>query len=184
MNGLRRGKTAEGTLVQLFNCTHANCGATFNRQWRLKEHETVHTGAVRKHFNTCLTVFRNHTSPKMSAAPVSVHSRRMWSSFLTEISPEPPPASARRRETVQVSHSSHLTAALVVLGLISTLCLRRCKFPGCTHGFINAGKRTRHMRYSHGDKTFFKVCVNTGLRPLDGATSSHCNILHPVQVVE
>ncbi len=32
--------------LQLFNCAHADCDATFTRQWRLLEHETVHTGAV------------------------------------------------------------------------------------------------------------------------------------------
>lgn len=31
---------------QLFNCAHADCGATFTRQWRLREHESTHTGAV------------------------------------------------------------------------------------------------------------------------------------------
>lgn len=85
MNGLRRGKTAEGTLLQLFNCTHTNCGATFNRQWRLTEHETVHTGAVRKRFNMCLKVFRNHTSPK------NVHSARV---------------SAQSKDVVVVSHGN------------------------------------------------------------------------------
>ncbi|XP_014848804.1 PREDICTED: P43 5S RNA-binding protein-like [Poecilia mexicana] len=30
---------------RLFACTHADCGATFPREWKLKEHETVHTGA-------------------------------------------------------------------------------------------------------------------------------------------
>ncbi|XP_011602473.2 P43 5S RNA-binding protein-like isoform X2 [Takifugu rubripes] len=40
MDGVRGART-----LQLFNCTHANCGAAFTRQWRLKEHETVHTGA-------------------------------------------------------------------------------------------------------------------------------------------
>ncbi|XP_066531436.1 P43 5S RNA-binding protein-like [Hoplias malabaricus] len=30
--------------IQLFNCTRADCGATFTRKWRLEEHETVHTG--------------------------------------------------------------------------------------------------------------------------------------------
>uniref|UniRef100_A0A6Q2YDV4 Wilms tumor protein homolog n=1 Tax=Esox lucius TaxID=8010 RepID=A0A6Q2YDV4_ESOLU len=30
---------------QLFNCSHGDCGATFTREWRLKEHATVHTGA-------------------------------------------------------------------------------------------------------------------------------------------
>ncbi|XP_043957199.1 P43 5S RNA-binding protein-like [Gambusia affinis] len=30
---------------RLFRCTHADCGATFPREWKLKEHETVHTGA-------------------------------------------------------------------------------------------------------------------------------------------
>uniref|UniRef100_A0A3Q3XFB5 C2H2-type domain-containing protein n=1 Tax=Mola mola TaxID=94237 RepID=A0A3Q3XFB5_MOLML len=42
MNG---GVTDGGPPLQLFNCTHTNCGATFTRQWRLNEHETVHTGA-------------------------------------------------------------------------------------------------------------------------------------------
>ncbi|CAM9212758.1 unnamed protein product, partial [Lampetra planeri] len=45
MNGLRSGKPAGGPRLQLFNCTHSDCGATFTRQWRLKEHETVHSGA-------------------------------------------------------------------------------------------------------------------------------------------
>lgn len=45
MNGVLSGKPAGGPPLQLFNCTHAHCGATFTRQWRLKEHETVHTGA-------------------------------------------------------------------------------------------------------------------------------------------
>ncbi|KAG7317415.1 hypothetical protein KOW79_019713 [Hemibagrus wyckioides] len=31
--------------LQLFNCVHADCGATFTRKWRLEEHETTHTGA-------------------------------------------------------------------------------------------------------------------------------------------
>ncbi|XP_074553017.1 P43 5S RNA-binding protein-like [Halichoeres trimaculatus] len=45
MNGFPGGKPAGGPPLQLFNCTHANCGATFTRGWRLKEHETAHTGA-------------------------------------------------------------------------------------------------------------------------------------------
>lgn len=48
MNGMSGGKPVGGPPLQLFNCAQANCGATFTRQWRLKEHETVHTGAVRK----------------------------------------------------------------------------------------------------------------------------------------
>ncbi|XP_047663784.1 P43 5S RNA-binding protein-like [Tachysurus fulvidraco] len=31
--------------LQLFNCGHADCGATFTRKWRLEEHENKHTGA-------------------------------------------------------------------------------------------------------------------------------------------
>ncbi|XP_029293489.1 P43 5S RNA-binding protein-like isoform X2 [Cottoperca gobio] len=42
MNGVQ---PVDGQPLQLFNCTHADCGATFSRQWRLKDHETVHTGA-------------------------------------------------------------------------------------------------------------------------------------------
>uniref|UniRef100_A0A3Q0RRF4 P43 5S RNA-binding protein n=1 Tax=Amphilophus citrinellus TaxID=61819 RepID=A0A3Q0RRF4_AMPCI len=34
-----------GKPLQLFNCSHGECGAAFTREWKLKEHETVHTGA-------------------------------------------------------------------------------------------------------------------------------------------
>ncbi|XP_055747175.1 P43 5S RNA-binding protein-like isoform X2 [Salvelinus fontinalis] len=43
MNGVAH-KQDSGPRQQLFNCNHAGCGATFKREWRLKEHETVHTG--------------------------------------------------------------------------------------------------------------------------------------------
>ncbi|KAG9279500.1 P43 5S RNA-binding protein-like isoform X2, partial [Astyanax mexicanus] len=39
-----KGKVDAAPRLQLFNCTHADCGATFTRKWRLEEHETVHTG--------------------------------------------------------------------------------------------------------------------------------------------
>ncbi|XP_074512283.1 P43 5S RNA-binding protein-like [Sebastes fasciatus] len=45
MNGVPEEKAVGGPRLQLFNCAHVDCGATFTRQWRLKEHETVHTGA-------------------------------------------------------------------------------------------------------------------------------------------
>ncbi|XP_047427589.1 P43 5S RNA-binding protein-like [Mugil cephalus] len=41
MNSVHGGKPVR----PLLKCTHAECGATFNRQRKLKEHETVHTGA-------------------------------------------------------------------------------------------------------------------------------------------
>ncbi|XP_026871912.2 P43 5S RNA-binding protein [Electrophorus electricus] len=44
MNQARFGKVDAIPRLQLFKCVHATCGATFTRQWRLKEHETVHTG--------------------------------------------------------------------------------------------------------------------------------------------
>uniref|UniRef100_A0A8C2ZX96 P43 5S RNA-binding protein n=1 Tax=Cyclopterus lumpus TaxID=8103 RepID=A0A8C2ZX96_CYCLU len=43
MNGVPSEKPVGGS--QLFTCAHADCGATFTRQWKQKEHETVHTGA-------------------------------------------------------------------------------------------------------------------------------------------
>lgn len=46
MNEVLNAKSAGGPPLQLFNCTHAGCGATFTKQWRLKEHDTVHTGEV------------------------------------------------------------------------------------------------------------------------------------------
>lgn len=51
MNDMRAGKPVGGQPLELFSCSHGECGATFTRQWKLKEHETVHTGAVRKIFN-------------------------------------------------------------------------------------------------------------------------------------
>ncbi len=59
MNGVRSGKSVGGPPLQLFNCAHVNCGATFTRQWRLKEHETVHTGAVRKSFKPAMKFFQS-----------------------------------------------------------------------------------------------------------------------------
>ncbi|XP_008301183.1 P43 5S RNA-binding protein-like [Stegastes partitus] len=43
MNGVRAGKPAEAAPKPVVKC--AQCGATFTKQWRLKEHETAHTGA-------------------------------------------------------------------------------------------------------------------------------------------
>ncbi|KAL6103200.1 uncharacterized protein ACO6RY_02648 [Pungitius sinensis] len=40
MNGVASGEPS----LRLLRCTHAGCGATFIRDWRRKEHETVHTG--------------------------------------------------------------------------------------------------------------------------------------------
>ncbi|XP_028310391.1 P43 5S RNA-binding protein-like [Gouania willdenowi] len=44
MNGVQEGKPVLGQLKKL-KCTNPGCGATFTRQWKLEEHETVHTGA-------------------------------------------------------------------------------------------------------------------------------------------
>uniref|UniRef100_A0A3P8S0S9 P43 5S RNA-binding protein n=1 Tax=Amphiprion percula TaxID=161767 RepID=A0A3P8S0S9_AMPPE len=43
MNEIQAGKPTGAALKQTFTC--AQCGATFSKQWRLKEHETAHTGA-------------------------------------------------------------------------------------------------------------------------------------------
>lgn len=48
MNAAGRGKPGAGPPRQTFGCSHAQCGATFTRQWKLKDHETVHTGEVGK----------------------------------------------------------------------------------------------------------------------------------------
>ncbi|XP_036408775.1 P43 5S RNA-binding protein [Megalops cyprinoides] len=45
MTSVNKEKLDAVPRLQLFNCHHAACGATFTREWRLKEHETVHTGA-------------------------------------------------------------------------------------------------------------------------------------------
>uniref|UniRef100_A0A3B3CSK9 P43 5S RNA-binding protein n=1 Tax=Oryzias melastigma TaxID=30732 RepID=A0A3B3CSK9_ORYME len=33
---------------QVFSCAHAGCGASFPREWKLKQHETAHTGEVQR----------------------------------------------------------------------------------------------------------------------------------------
>ncbi|KAJ8364510.1 hypothetical protein SKAU_G00133410 [Synaphobranchus kaupii] len=45
MDSSNYAKTDAIPRVQLFNCVHPDCAATFVREWRLKEHETIHTGA-------------------------------------------------------------------------------------------------------------------------------------------
>lgn len=105
MDGLRSAKTAGGPPLQLFNCTFANCGATFTRQWKLEEHETVHTGAVREtnplpHADINMPASFNFNP---FAVAMSVHSSGLRSSIFEEVSPEPPHASAHRSQTLQVS---------------------------------------------------------------------------------
>ncbi|KAM3863938.1 P43 5S RNA-binding protein-like [Diretmus argenteus] len=45
MNGVHDVKPVGVPPLQLFICTHDECGATFTRQWRQKEHQSSHTGA-------------------------------------------------------------------------------------------------------------------------------------------
>lgn len=59
--------------VQLFNCAYAECGATFTRQWRLQEHETVHTGA-RPHKCGVVGCGRSFTRKSHLNRHTSVHS--------------------------------------------------------------------------------------------------------------
>lgn len=47
MNGVSGSKSVGGPRLQLFACGHSGCAAAFSREWRLKEHETLHGGAVR-----------------------------------------------------------------------------------------------------------------------------------------
>lgn len=93
MNGVCSGKTAGGPPLQLFNCTYTNCGATFTRQWRLKEHETVHTGAVRNILlnidNIMVTIFKSTPKIPESERVVkllpNVHSGRASAKFLAVV---------------------------------------------------------------------------------------------------
>uniref|UniRef100_A0A673N7P8 P43 5S RNA-binding protein-like n=1 Tax=Sinocyclocheilus rhinocerous TaxID=307959 RepID=A0A673N7P8_9TELE len=52
--------------LQLFNCAYTDCGATFVRQWRLLEHETVHTGACEE--PKCAKTFRKRRALKLHLA--------------------------------------------------------------------------------------------------------------------
>ncbi|KAM6904790.1 P43 5S RNA-binding protein-like [Xenentodon cancila] len=44
MNEVRDGTPVSSRPRQVFSCAHVDCGATFSKQWKLEEHETVHTG--------------------------------------------------------------------------------------------------------------------------------------------
>uniref|UniRef100_A0A4W4GCV0 C2H2-type domain-containing protein n=1 Tax=Electrophorus electricus TaxID=8005 RepID=A0A4W4GCV0_ELEEL len=66
MNQARFGKVDAIPRLQLFKCVHATCGATFTRQWRLKEHETVHTGECT--FQNCQVTFRKRRMLKLHLA--------------------------------------------------------------------------------------------------------------------
>ncbi|XP_062264567.1 P43 5S RNA-binding protein-like [Platichthys flesus] len=44
MEPLRSEKPASAAPRPQLKCSHVNCAAAFTRQWKLKEHETVHTG--------------------------------------------------------------------------------------------------------------------------------------------
>ncbi|XP_035036956.1 P43 5S RNA-binding protein-like isoform X2 [Hippoglossus stenolepis] len=44
METVRSEKPASSPPRPQLKCSHGNCGATFTRQWKLKEHEAVHTG--------------------------------------------------------------------------------------------------------------------------------------------
>lgn len=52
--------------LQLFNCAYTDCGATFTRQWRLLEHETVHTGAVSPNLFFFFLSFFLNKRPRLS----------------------------------------------------------------------------------------------------------------------
>lgn len=196
MNGVRSGKTASGTPLQLFNCTYTNCGATFTRQWRLKEHETVHTGAVRElscnklrmfkflQFTTVLTIAKcSHNTPKLWNLIPNVHSACVSARLLTVVVVSQgnitSAATCFSTEGWSCSSKSQLIFTAVHLDHnlnLTSLC--RCESAGCTQSFVNGDKLKRHVRYDHGDKnTYFKVCVNTRMCPRDGAKTLHWNIL-------
>uniref|UniRef100_A0A7N8X688 P43 5S RNA-binding protein n=1 Tax=Mastacembelus armatus TaxID=205130 RepID=A0A7N8X688_9TELE len=46
MNSIQDEESVGGPPRQVFSCAHADCKATFSRQWKLAEHETAHSGAV------------------------------------------------------------------------------------------------------------------------------------------
>lgn len=47
MNGVSGSKRVGGPRLQRFACGHSGCAATFSREWRLTEHDALHSGAVR-----------------------------------------------------------------------------------------------------------------------------------------
>lgn len=122
MNSVQGGKPVR----PLLKCTYTECGATFSKQRKLKEHETVHTGAVRQRFtfpkvhNKCINTHKIYKAylayhswnleycyVKLSTAAVSVHNCWLWQSFLQKIPPEAPHAPAQRSEAVQVGDMSY-----------------------------------------------------------------------------
>lgn len=178
MDGVRGART-----LQLFNCTHANCGATFTRQWRLKEHETVHTGAVRESVQQVLChlltlILTLNCSQRPCQCAVAGCGRRF--SRKSHLS----------RHMLQhrgVKQFKWVRGQFVLPPPPTTHWLRcsfcRCKVPACNLSFFNAGKLKRHVRYHHEDKNkYFKVCqcplASTRWRqaPRHDGTRLHVNV--------
>ena len=67
----RREKADAAPRLQLFNCMHADCGATFTRKWRLDEHESVHTGEVSR------PTLEQHSKPVCSVFTSAVFWQRV-----------------------------------------------------------------------------------------------------------
>ncbi len=85
MNGVRSEKSVGGPSLQLFICTHASCGATFTRQWRLNQHETVHTGAVRKRVHEIISQTFKLLESIFTILNVLVNSARASAQSLTVV---------------------------------------------------------------------------------------------------
>ncbi|KAK3532836.1 hypothetical protein QTP86_034848 [Hemibagrus guttatus] len=138
--------------LQLFNCVHADCGATFTRKWRLEEHETTHTGAVSSEsVSPCPRV---PVSP-CPGVPVSRCPR-------VPVSPCPgvprPLKCPVEGCACRFSRRSHLSRHALTHGDK----LVRCSEASCTKTFYNKDKLKRHVRYAHGDKEHYFQAPPTG----------------------
>lgn len=168
MDGGRSGNPAGGDAPprQQLRCTHAGCAATFSRDWKLKEHETVHTGAVRRTTGwlvMCRWMFQlTRKSPPHSArvsapwlaAGVASPGNLTWVATCFSTKGWNSLSKFTGHICTVATHHEHSSFYL-------NLVFSRCKFATCTKSFFNAGKLKRHVSYAHGEKSkYFKVCLN------------------------
>uniref|UniRef100_A0A3B5MER4 C2H2-type domain-containing protein n=1 Tax=Xiphophorus couchianus TaxID=32473 RepID=A0A3B5MER4_9TELE len=143
----------------LFSCTHADCGATFPREWKLKEHETVHTGACSQ--PNCTLSFKKRKMMKLHLQEHNVPAYRCskngcTATFNSHIA-------RKAHEKKHAGYRCHHDGCQVLEHTWGKLLKHMAKHPAtftcsvCKKVFKKAGSLRRHKR-SHASHKPVLVC--------------------------
>ncbi|CAL8284948.1 unnamed protein product [Boreogadus saida] len=155
MNGIQDcAKPDSEPQLQFLNCPHASCGATFTREWRLKEHETVHTGLrpIQCKHDGCGRCFsrishlKRHSSKHTAAKSLKCTLVSCTETFFDE---------AKRKRHVRYSHGEKEKYF-------------KCTRPNCSSTFKKRREYKLHL-IEHGESSLFK-CSKDGC---DSSFDSH-----------